>query len=79
MRIIIENLPDSVSEEGVRKALAVFAPVEAIRLYKNSGTPSALIEMEMAQPYAEELARRINGHIFKGRALHAWVPIMDWK
>ena len=50
MRIVVANLPDDVSEEGIREALSPFAPVEKIKLVKESGTPSAVIEMEMTRP-----------------------------
>ena len=49
MRVVVANLPDDVSEDGIRKALSPFAPVEKIKLIKESGTPSALIEMEMTR------------------------------
>jgi len=78
MRIVIGNLPDDVSEEGIREALKPFAPVENIKLVKESGTPSALIEMEMSRAQAEALAKRIHGRIYQGRDLRAWVPVMDW-
>lgn len=78
MRIVITNLPDDASEDGVREALAAFAPVDKIKLASDSGTPSAVIETEMARPQAEALAKRINGRVYQGRALRAWVPTMDW-
>jgi len=78
MRIIVGNLPDDVSEEGIRSALSPFAPVENIKLVKEGGTPGALIEMEMTRPQAEALAKRINGRMYQGRELRAWVPLMDW-
>ena len=78
MRIVIGNLPDDVSEEGIRTALSPFAPVDKIKLIKESGTPSALIEMEMTRAQAEALAKRIQGRIYQGRELRAWVPLMDW-
>ena len=78
MRIVVANLPDDVSEEGIRTALSPFAPVEKIKLVKESGTPSALIEMEMTRLQAEALAKRIHGRIYQGRDLRAWVPLMDW-
>ena len=78
MRITIGNLPDDVSEEGIKTALSPFAPVEKIKLVKDSGTPSALIEMEMTRPQAEALAKRIHGRVYQGRELRAWVPAMDW-
>lgn len=78
MRIVVGNLPDDVSEEGIRSALSPFAPVDKIKLIKESGTPSALIEMEMTRQQAEALAQRIHGRIYQGRELRAWVPVMDW-
>ena len=78
MRIVIGNLPDDVTEEGIREALKAYAPVEKIKLVKDSGAPTALIEAAIGRPQAETLARRISGRIYKGRPLSAWVPTMDW-
>jgi RNA recognition motif-containing protein len=78
MRIVIGNLPDDVTEDGIREALSAFAPVDAIKLLKESGTPSAVIETNMTRAQAEALAKRIHGRIYKGRDLRAWVPVMDW-
>jgi RNA recognition motif-containing protein len=78
MRIVVGNLPDDVSEEGIRAALSPFAPVEKIKLVKESGTPSAVIDMELTRLQADALAKRINGRMYQGRALRAWVPVMDW-
>ena len=78
MRIVVANLPDDVVEEGIQAALSAFAPVENIKLIKESGTPSALIEMKMTRADAEALAKRIQGRMYQGRALRAWVPVMDW-
>lgn len=79
MRIVIGNLPDDVSEEGIRESLSALAPVHAISLLNESGTPSAIIEMQMTREQAEALARRIQGRIYRGRELRAWVPVMPWK
>jgi hypothetical protein len=79
MRILIGNLPDEVSEEGIREALSAFAPVDAIKLFNESGKPTALIELDTSREHAEALAKRIQGRIYQGRPLNAWVPIMDWK
>ena len=79
MRIVIGNLPDDVTEDGIQEALSAFAPVGAISLVRESGTPSAVIEMEMTKPQADALANRIQGRSYQGRTLRAWVPIMDWK
>ena len=79
MRIVIANLPDNVTEADVQQALSAFAPVANIKLVKESGTPSALIEMEMTRQQAEALAKRISGRMYEGRALRAWVPAMSWE
>jgi len=79
MRIVIGNLPDDVTEDGIQEALSAFAPVDAIQLVRESGTPSAVIEMDVTKPQADALAARIQGRMYQGRELRAWVPIMDWK
>ena len=78
IHIVIGNLPDDVDEEGIREALSSFAKADQIRLANESGTPTALIDLEMSRAQAESLAQRINGRIYQGRALRAWVPKMDW-
>jgi hypothetical protein len=78
MRIVIGNLPDDVTEESIREALKPFAPVEQIKLVKESGAPTALIETALGRPQAEALAKRISGRIYHGKPLNAWVPTMDW-
>lgn len=79
MRIIVGNLPDDITEEAIRDALSDVAPVEAVKLVPEGGAPSAVIEMELTRPDAEALARRIQGRIYQGRELRAWVPLFDWK
>jgi RNA recognition motif-containing protein len=79
MRIIVGNLPEDVTEDGIRETLSDVAPVSTVKLVPEGGTPSAMIEMEMTRAEAEALARRIQGRIYKGRELRAWVPIFDWK
>jgi len=78
IRIVVGNLPDDVTEEGIRTVLSEFAPVDKIRLTKASGAPSAIIELETSRPHAEALAKRLDGRIYHGRPLRAWVPLMDW-
>ena len=78
MRIVIGNLPDDVTEDSIREALKDLAPIEKIKLVKESGAPSAVIETDMPRPSAEALARRIAGRIYHGKPLNAWVPLMDW-
>ena len=79
MRIIVGNLPDDVTEDGIRETLSDVAPVTSIKLVPEGGAPSAMIEMEMTRAEAEALARRIQGRLYQGRELRAWVPIFDWK
>jgi len=78
MRIVIGNLPDTVTEEGIREALSEFAPAEKVKLLKESDTPSVVIDMEMTRAGAEALAKRIQGKRYEGKELRAWVPTMDW-
>lgn len=78
MRIVIGNLPDNFSEDGIREALRPFVAVENIRLVNEGGAPSAVIETGMPRAQAEALAQRINGRVYDGRELRAWVPLMDW-
>ncbi|MDH3289163.1 MAG: hypothetical protein OEP48_15755 [Betaproteobacteria bacterium] len=79
MRIMVGNLPDNITEDAIREALSDVAPVNAIKLVPEGGAPSAMIEMEMTRVDAEALARRIQGRIYEGRELRAWVPLFDWK
>jgi len=67
-----------VDEEGIRDALSPFAPVDAIKLVHESGAPTAVIDMETTRAHAEQLAQRIRGRLYQGKALNAWVPTMDW-
>ena len=78
MRIVIGNLPDNATEESLKEALQPFAPVDRIKLVKESGAPTAMIETALGRLQAEALARRISGRIYQGRPLSAWVPLMDW-
>ncbi|MEJ8824581.1 RNA-binding protein [Variovorax humicola] len=79
LHIVIGNLPDDITEDGIREALSSFAKADKIRLANESGTPTALIDVvEMSRAQAESLAQRINGRSYQGRVLRAWVPKMDW-
>ena len=79
MRIVIGNIPDDVTEDGIQDALSAFAPVESIKLVHESGAPTAVLDMDMTKADADALAKRIQGRIYEGRELRAWVPIMNWK
>ena len=79
MRIMVGNLPDDIAEEAIREALSDVAPINAVKLVTEGGTPTAMIEMELSRADAEVLARRIQGRMYQGRELRAWVPLFDWK
>jgi hypothetical protein len=78
VRIVISNLPDEASEEGVANALRGIAPVHAVQLVVEGNHPLAIIDMDMTREQAEALATRIRGRIFHGKPLMASVPLMDW-
>jgi len=79
MRIVIGNLPEDVTQQAIQEALSDVAPVNAIKLVPEGSAPSAVIEMELTRAQAETLARRIQGRIYRGKELRAWVPLFDWK
>lgn len=81
MRIVIENLPGDISEVEIREALrpltAAESPILKITLIKEGSKPAALIDIEMSRVGAGALAARIEGHLYKGQRLRAWVPMLD--
>ena len=79
VRIIVGNLPADISEDTIRQALKEYAPVEKISLVKDSGAPTAIIEVVMGRPQAEALAKRISGRMYQGKPLNAWVPMKSWE
>jgi hypothetical protein len=76
MRIVIENLPQDVSEEQIREALSPLAQVGEIKLIREGRAPSTVVDVD-SRGMADALVRRINGHFYKGRELAAWVPHWD--
>ena len=78
MRIMIGNLPEDTTEDGLREALTGLVPVESIRVFMEGSAPSAMVELEMSKVQADALAKRLNGRIYKGQELRAWVPVMKW-
>lgn len=79
VRIVVGNLPSDISEDTIRQALKEYAPVEKISLVKDSGAPTAIIEVVMGRPQAEALAKRISGRMYQGKPLNAWVPMKSWE
>jgi hypothetical protein len=78
MRIVISNLPDEATGEGVAATLAGIAPVNAVKVVTEGNHPLAIIDMDMTREQAEALADRIKGRIYRGKPLMASVPLMDW-
>ena len=79
VRIVVGNLPNDISEDTIRQALKEYAPVDKISLVKDSGAPTAIIEVLMGRPQAEALAKRISGRMYQGKPLNAWVPMKSWE
>ena len=80
MRIVIGNLPEDISEEKIREALKDIAPPETIKLVREGDpkNPTAVIETEMSKAAAETVAKKIQGRIYQGKPLRAWVPMSTW-
>ena len=76
MRVVIENLPNDISEEGVREALNSFGQVGTVKLIKEGAAPAVLVEVG-SRGQADALVRRINGRFYKGREIRAWVPLWN--
>lgn len=79
VRIVIGNIPDDATEDSVREALGSFAMTGAIAINRDGSAPTAMIDVAMTRDQAQALAARIQGRMYQGRALTAWVPSMDWK
>ncbi len=78
MRIVISNLPDDVTQDGIAEALSGIAPVNSVKLVTEGKQPLAMIDMDMTREQAEALVDRIRHRIYRGRKLMASVPVMDW-
>ena len=78
MLMVVGNLPDDITEAGIREALGADAPVDRIKLLKEGLAPFALVEIRMTAEPARGLARRVHGSVYGGRALTAWLPLPGW-
>ncbi len=78
-RLMIGNLPDDATEDGLREALSRIMVVDTVHMVREGDVPSAVVETRMTQAQAEAVAQRIQGIFYKGRELRAWVPVMPWK
>ena len=76
MRIVIENLPQAVSEEEIREALSRWAQVGKIKLITEGSAPATLVEVDTRE-LADSLVNHINGHFYKGKRIAAWVPLWN--
>jgi hypothetical protein len=78
MHIVIANLPPEVTAERIKTRLGELGVTAEITL-NNEGDPAkvtAIIESEgLERPAADQIALRIDGSIFHGRRLHAYVPL----
>jgi AAA family ATP:ADP antiporter len=67
-------LADVFNSEQSRRLFGFIAAGGTIGGIVGSSLTSALVAHDM-----NALAKRIQGRIYKGRELRAWVPLMDWK
>ena len=79
MRIVIGNIPDDSTEDSLREALEDVAVCDTVTINRDGSAPSAIIEVAMTREKAQALAKRIQGRLYKGQPLTAWVPSMGWE
>jgi hypothetical protein len=76
---VVGNIPDDSTEDSLREALREFAVCESIAINRDGSALSAIIEVVMTREQAQNLAKRIQGRLYQGRSLTAWVPAMGWE
>jgi RecJ-like exonuclease len=78
MHIVIANLPPEVTSEGIKARLEALGVSAEITL-NHEGDPTkviAIVESEALERIAaDQIAWRINGAIYHGRRLQAYVPL----
>jgi RNA recognition motif-containing protein len=79
MQIVVGNIPEDSTEDSLREALESFTLTESITINRDGSVTTALIDVVMTRDQAQALAKRIQGRMYKGRALTAWVPAMGWE
>jgi len=79
VQIVVGNVPDDSTEDSLREALRDLALCETVTINRDGSAPTAIIEVIMTREQAQNLAKRIQGRLYKGRSLTAWVPAMGWK
>ncbi len=78
MRLVVGNIPDDSTEDSLREALLDVARCETVTINRDGSTLTAIIEVAMTREQAQALAKRLQGRMYKGRPLTAWVPTMGW-
>ena len=78
MRLVVGNIPDDSTEDSLREALREVALCEKVTINRDGSAPTAIIEVVMTREQAQALAKRIQGRLYKGQPLTAWVPSMGW-
>ena len=76
---MIGNIPDDSTEDSLREALRDVAHCDAVTINRDGSAPTAIIEVVMTRDKAQALAKRIQGRLYKGQPLTAWVPSMGWE
>ena len=79
MRIVLGNIPDDSTEDSLREALRDIAQCDTVTINRDGSAPTAIIEVVMTREQAQALAKRIQGRLYKGQPLTAWVPSMGWE
>jgi len=79
VRIVIGNIPDDSTEDSLREALGDVAVCDTVTINRDGSAPTAIIEVAMTRDKAQALAKRIQGRLYKGQPLTAWVPSMGWE
>ncbi|WP_295392223.1 hypothetical protein [uncultured Thiodictyon sp.] len=78
MHIVIANLPPEITAEGIQARMRALGTNAQITL-NHEGDPSkvtAIIDSAgLERTAADQIAWRINGAIYQGRRLHAYVPL----
>lgn len=78
MHIVIANLPPEITAEGIQARMQALGVTAQITL-NHEGDPNkvtAIIDSEaLERVAADQIAWRINGAIYQGRHLHAYVPL----
>ena len=76
--VLVGNLPPEVNEDDLQDALEGLGYELEIKLIREGSEErvTAVVRFDgMTRGVADQLAERIKGTIWQGRALHAYVPL----